>query len=107
MNIKKRFDFAKKWIYASDEDIKRIVWTDESPFCKHNASNERYCRRKVGEEINLNNLKPTFKFGGEKIMVWGCFGWNGVGEIRKISGIMDKFQYLDILKTSLNTSLKN
>ena len=30
-------------------------------------------------------------------MVWGCMGWNGVGKLVKVEGIMDAKQYCDIL----------
>lgn len=31
-------------------------------------------------------------------MVWGCFSGHGIGQIHKISGIMDQYVYKDILE---------
>ena len=43
--------------------------------------------------------RRTVKHGGGKgAMVWGCFtGFNGVGPILQINGIIDHFVYHDIL----------
>ena len=30
-------------------------------------------------------------------MVWGCMGWNGVGVLTEVQGIMDAEQYCEIL----------
>ncbi len=40
-------------------------------------------------------------------MVLGCFKWKGVGNICKISGTINKYQCLSILKTSLKDSLRS
>lgn len=37
-------------------------------------------------------------------MVWGCMSASGVGNLHFIDGIMDKFQYLNILRENLKTS---
>ena len=34
-------------------------------------------------------------------MVWGCMGWNGVGKLIEVQGIMDAQQYCDILDDGL------
>ncbi len=54
-------------------NVEKNHLVDESPLCKVNSTNKRFCRRKVTQELDLNNLKATFKFGGGKIMMWGCF----------------------------------
>src|SRR5882724_10267481 len=35
--------------------------------------------------------------GGNNLMVWGCMGWNGVGKLTEVQGIMDAQKYCDIL----------
>ena len=37
-------------------------------------------------------------------MVWGCMGWDGVGIVSEIEGIMDRFQYVDILSQGIPES---
>ena len=34
-------------------------------------------------------------------MVWRCMGWEGVGKLHLIEGIMNKHVYLDILQRKL------
>ena len=37
-------------------------------------------------------------------MFWGCFSYNGVGNLVVINGIMDRFQHLDIIQNNLPDS---
>ena len=37
-------------------------------------------------------------------MVWGCFSWNGVGNLYRVEGIMDRFQYHKILVRHMRPS---
>ncbi|GBN00926.1 Transposable element Tc1 transposase [Araneus ventricosus] len=41
---------------------------------------------------------PTTKHGRRNVMVWGCVSRLGMGPLRWIQGIMDKFKYEDILE---------
>ena len=40
-------------------------------------------------------------------MVWGCMGWNGVGNMAEVEGRMNSEQYVSILKENLLESLEN
>jgi len=46
------------------------------------------------------------KFGGGKIMVWGCMGWEGVGQLAEVEGRMDADQYVAILEDHLVPSIE-
>ena len=35
--------------------------------------------------------------GGGNLMVWGSMGWNGVGVLTGVEGIMNAIQYCEIL----------
>lgn len=39
-------------------------------------------------------------------MVWGCFGWNGVGKLVEVQGIMDKHQCCEILEDGVLESFE-
>lgn len=39
-------------------------------------------------------------------MVWGCMGWNGVGMLVEVQGIMDKVQYCEILDAGVVESFE-
>ena len=45
------------------------------------------------------------KFGGGNIMVRGCMGCNGVGELAEVEGKMDADWYVEILEDHLLPSL--
>lgn len=58
----------------------------------------------MNEEFQPKNLIPTVKHGIGSVMVWGCMSANGVGKLRFVETNMDRFVYLDILKSSLEES---
>ena len=53
------------------------------------------------EHLNEKYMTPTVKFFGGKIFLWGCFSFNGVGNLNFIEGTMDKYQYVDILSNNI------
>jgi hypothetical protein len=59
------------------------------------------------ESINLldQHVQPIVKFGGGSIMVWRCMNWEGVGNLRLIEGIMDKYVYCEILEMELISTI--
>ena len=54
--------------------------------------------KKKGEPLSDRTTTPTVKHGGgNNLLVWGCMGWNGVGVLTEVQGIMNADQYCDIL----------
>ncbi|GBN18926.1 Transposable element Tcb1 transposase [Araneus ventricosus] len=47
------------------------------------------------------------KHGDGNVMVWECVSRLGMGLLRRIQGIMDKFQYEDILKNTMRPHARN
>ena len=41
------------------------------------------------------------KHGGGSVMVWGCISSNEKGMLVQVTGRMEKFQYLEILKNAM------
>jgi len=58
------------------------------------------------EGLIPRKIQQTVKFGGN-IMVWGCMGWNGVGQLAEVEGRMDADQYVSILEDHLLPSMEN
>lgn len=44
---------------------------------------------------------PTVKFGGGKLMVWGCFSGMGTGSIQRVEGIMNQESYRNVLLNAM------
>lgn len=94
-----RLQWAKNHAHFTSSDWERVLWTDECKFTVFDSSRRRiYVSRRSGEEYLQECLRPTVKHGGKSLMVWGCFGAAGVGELRQIHGIMDSFAYMRIVR---------
>uniref|UniRef100_A0A183BPU7 Transposable element Tcb1 transposase n=1 Tax=Globodera pallida TaxID=36090 RepID=A0A183BPU7_GLOPA len=55
----------------------------------------------------LVGRKPTVKFGGGTVMVWGCMSRDGLGPLVRIHGTMDRFQYRDIMQAHMLPHLRD
>jgi transposase len=87
VNKKKRLEWCIAHKYWTTDDWKRVLWTDESPFTL-SYHGRVFVRRPKGTAYDEKYIKPTFKHGGGKIQVWGCFCAAGVGDLHRINGIM-------------------
>uniref|UniRef100_A0AC34QLD3 Transposase n=1 Tax=Panagrolaimus sp. JU765 TaxID=591449 RepID=A0AC34QLD3_9BILA len=100
-NRKARLDFAREHLNWGIHDWQKVIWSDESKFLLFGSDGISYVRRPVNERFNPKYQIPTVKHGGGSIMVWGCFTRSGVGPLHKVEGIMDQFQYRDILEKQM------
>jgi transposase len=76
-----------------DEDWKNIIFTDESWFV---LTDEKVVIWKRPEEEPIQNRtekKP------EKVMIWAAVWWDGKTDICFLDTTMDRWVYIDILKT--------
>lgn len=97
-NIARRLHFAREHITKSISFWKNVLWSDESKFNRLGPDGKTFVRRPKCEEFNPRYTKKTVSHFGGNIKVWGAFSWRGVGPIVRISGIMDQYQYLNILR---------
>jgi hypothetical protein len=92
----------EKW----DEQWKKVVFSDESRFSPfHNDGRDRVWRRN-GERYCTECLKPTVKFGGGSVMVWGCMSWWGVGPLVVVEGTLNQDRYVSLLSDHAVPHLK-
>lgn len=105
-NIKKRLDFAKKYASRPTDFWKKIVWTDESKFELKNTKKRQRTRCLKSERLLSRFTQATVKHGGGSLLVWGCFSWNGVGNLVKIDGKMTGESYVKVLEENLKPSLR-
>ena len=71
------------------DDWKRVLWSDETKINRIGSDGKKYTWKLRGEPLSDRTTTPTVKHGGGgNLMVWGCMGWNGVGKLVKVQGIM-------------------
>ena len=89
------------------EDWKKVIWTDETKIYRYYSDGITWVYRQEGVSLQKKDFLGTLKHGGGSIIVWGCFGWQGVGLSCKIEGNMDALKYVAILQQYYLSSLKN
>ncbi|CAJ0903419.1 7260_t:CDS:2, partial [Entrophospora sp. SA101] len=61
------------------EDWRKVIWSDESKFMIFGSDGRELCWKDPKSPLRPQHVKPTVKFGGGSVMIWGCFGSFGVG----------------------------
>ena len=69
--------------------VYHLIWDNERVFE----------RRRIGEDLLLECIQQTVKFGGGSVMVWGCIP--GTGLIIKMDGRMNGKDYSRLLSRHL------
>jgi transposase len=100
-HMQRRLEWAKKHVDWTVEDWKRVLFSDETPFCLFQSFGRKIVWRRKGERYKTECLVSTVKHGGGKIQVWGCFTYFGSGPMYWVKGIMDGPKYRQILKTHM------
>lgn len=100
-NRRARIAFAKEHLNWTSQQWSRVIFTDESKFNRFGSDGKVYVRRRKGEEFRKNCIKPTVKDGGGSVLVWGSMTAKGTGPIHRITEIMDRYVYLNILNNVL------
>ena len=100
-HMTERLKICKNWFFEGSEFWKQVIFSDESMFSSNNHSfNGSYYKK--SNESHL--IVPTKKFGGHRIMVWGCFSYQGVGKLVFIDGKINSEDYICILTENLEQS---
>lgn len=101
INKLKRLKFAHSYAGKDYSFWENVLFTDESKYNIFGSDGRVNVWRKPNQEMDPKHLRPTVKYGGGHVMVWGACSAAGVGKLHFIDGIMDKFQYLKILQENL------
>ena len=107
VNILKRLQWAKKYANWTASDWQKVLWSDESPFELIGGKKRQLVRRKSDEKYHPDCVRKTVKFGGGKLMLWGCFHSEGTGPLFRIQGTMDQKVYKNILVQKARPYLKS
>lgn len=70
--------------------------TDESKLNIFGSNGRVNVCKKPSQEMDPIYLRPTVKYGGGHVMVWGVCSAGGIGKLHFVEEIMDKYQHLNI-----------
>ena len=82
-----------------------VLFTDESKYNIYGSDGRTRVWRRPNTAYDPKNTIKSVKHGGGNVLVWGCIGGKGVGNLEIIDGIMDHRVYIDILKRNLRPSV--
>jgi len=105
-HIEARYKAAESWLQLENNDFKTIVFSDESKFNVFTSDSKCFNWCGSREALNPRFVCPTVKHGGGSVMVWGCFSYQGVGELVFIKNTMCATDYVSILSRSLPDSVR-
>uniref|UniRef100_A0A3B1IXD5 Transposase Tc1-like domain-containing protein n=1 Tax=Astyanax mexicanus TaxID=7994 RepID=A0A3B1IXD5_ASTMX len=97
-NKRKRLRWAKEHRHWTEEDWKKVLWTNEYKFEVFGLQRRTFVRRRTNEKMLEECLTPSVKHGGGNVMVWGSFGAGKVGDLFRVKGILNKEGYHSILQ---------
>uniref|UniRef100_A0A8R1E2R5 DDE_3 domain-containing protein n=1 Tax=Caenorhabditis japonica TaxID=281687 RepID=A0A8R1E2R5_CAEJA len=92
---------AKAQLNWGRKEWAKHVWSDESKFNLFGSDGTKWVRRPIGTRYSPKYQVATVKHGGGNCMVWGCFSETAMGPLRRVNGIMDRYQYEDILENTM------
>ncbi|KAK7605096.1 hypothetical protein V9T40_006954 [Parthenolecanium corni] len=104
VNCVKRLKFAKEYVNKPSSFWQTVIFSNKSKFNLFGSDGHGYIWRKKNSELEAKNLLPTVKFGGGKVLVWGCMAAKGVRNLEFIKGNMTAQMYIDILRANLKSS---
>ncbi len=103
---KARLEFARAHADKDEDYWDSILWSDETKINVFGTDGFKTVWRRKGEEYKEKCMVPTVKHGGGSVLMWGCMGAAGVGELHFIDGIMNSQMYCSMLKEKMLPSLR-
>jgi len=100
-----RLKWAKEHASWTENDWKRVVFSDETKINIWGSDGVKYCWIRPGDPMQPHHLDLTVKHGGGSLMMWGCMTYKGIGYGCHIQETMDSKVYCDILETSFKDTL--
>ncbi|KAG1225891.1 hypothetical protein G6F67_009177 [Rhizopus microsporus] len=105
-HMEARLKWAKAHKDWTEDDWRRMVFSDETKINVWGSDGCKYFWRRPGDKLQLHHLDLTVKGGAGSVMLWGCMTWDGPGYACAIEdGTMKASDYVHILSTTLMDSL--
>lgn len=102
---KARLAFAREHREWTVRDWERVLFSDEKRFPIDTGDGPERCFRKRGAPLRDRDCKGIKAHGGGSIMVWGCFGRDGVGGMALLEGSVNAEAYTEVCGPSILNSL--
>jgi transposase len=100
-----RLAWAREHRHWTAADWHQVIFSDESKLVLVNSAGRSWCWRGPGSNpYDERVVRPTKKFGGGSLMVWGCMSSRGVGNLCRIYPIMTADVYVEILERHMLSS---
>ena len=102
-----RIKFCKKYQHWTQEDWKKVLWSDEATFTVTGCGVDRVWRKPSDNPLETRFTCKTTKHP-DSVMVWGSFGYHGVGELVVLpkNEKMNQNNYLELLCDYLPDSME-
>ena len=104
VNRRKRLAYAKEQLNQPYRFWENVMFIDEKKFNLISKSSSQYVWRRKNEPYKDGYTAAYAR--SQSIMVWGCFGANGVGRLVEIETTMNGIAYRDIIKKHIRPSAK-
>ena len=101
---KETIELGKKHKDWSEDDWRRVLFSDKSHFCSRIQSKIRslFTHEKLREEHFVQTVKHP-----DKKMFWDCFSINGPGLLVPVEGMMNSKAYLQIIERKVCRELSD
>jgi transposase len=101
--IKFRLQYSKVGVRLGTEFWKKVIFSDETEVSLY-PQKKKFVIRKKGTELAPSHILPAVKHS-PKIMIWGCFGYKGVGALFFCEQRLNSEEYINVLNTALLPSV--
>ena len=101
----RRLEWARAHRNCTAADWERVIFSDETKLLCVNPNGRAWCWRPANDHsLGDRIVKPSKKFGGVAVMMWGCMSAKGVGNACRILTTMDSSVYVEILERHMRPS---